>query len=75
MQTTNNTSVLKVGRRTLKEQQLAERWGIAVTTLQKWRQQGTGPVFLKLSARVVYPIEGVEEFERNNLRKSTSEKA
>jgi hypothetical protein len=57
------------------ERELAERWGIAVTTLQKWRQIGYGPAFLKLSARVLYPIEAVEAFEREKLRKSTSEKA
>jgi hypothetical protein len=31
--------------------------------------------FLKLSSRVAYPIEAVEAFERESLRKSTSEKA
>ena len=58
----------------ISEQLLAERWGVAVTTLQKWRQTGYGPVFAKLSARVAYPIASVEEFERRNLRQSTSEK-
>ena len=75
MQSINFTDVPKGQRRFLQERELAERWGIAVTTIQKWRQNSTGPTFLKLSARVVYPIEAVEEFERNNLRKSTSEKA
>lgn len=59
----------------ISEQLLAERWGVAVTTLQKWRQTGYGPVFAKLSARVAYPVESVEEFERSRLRHSTSEQA
>jgi hypothetical protein len=75
MRAINITTVPKVQRRVLQELELAERWGIAVTTLQKWRQRSIGPVFLKLSARVVYPIEAVEAFEREKLRKSTSEKA
>ncbi len=65
----------KAQRRALRERELAARWGIAVTTLQKWRQQSYGPEFLKLSSRVVYPLEAVEAFERDNMRKSTSEKA
>ena len=71
----NVSSLPKGQRRVLHELELAERWGIAVTTLQKWRQRSVGPAFLKLSARVVYPLESVEEFERDNLRISTSEKA
>lgn len=62
-------------RRVLHERELADRWGMAVTTLQKWRQISFGPRFMKLSSRVAYPIESVEEFERNSLRKSTSERA
>jgi hypothetical protein len=61
--------------RVLQELELANRWGMAVTTLQKWRQNSVGPNFLKLSSGVRYPIEAIEEFERENLRKSTSEKA
>ena len=75
METVNLRDVLKGQRRVLHERELAERWGIAVTTLQKWRQQSIGPAFLKLSARVVYPIEAIEAFEQENLRKSTSERA
>lgn len=75
MSANNITRVLKNERRVLQEAELAERWGIAVTTLQKWRQHSYGPAFLKLSSRVAYPIEAVEAFERESLRKSTSEKA
>lgn len=62
-------------RHVLNEKELSQRWNVAVGTLQKWRQQSYGPAFLKLSSRVAYPIEAVEAFERENLRKSTSEKA
>lgn len=61
-------------RRFISEQLLSDRWGVPITTLQKWRQNGYGPVFAKFSAKVVYPIASVEEFERSSLRQSTSEK-
>ena len=65
----------KCERRVLQEAELASRWGMAVTTLQKWRQNSYGPHFFKFSSGVRYPIESVEEFERESLRKSTSGKA
>jgi hypothetical protein len=65
----------RILRRVLNEKELSQRWNVAVATLQKWRQQSYGPAFLKLSSRVAYPIEAVEAFERESLRKSTSEKA
>ncbi len=62
-------------RRALNEKEVAKRLDVAVTTLQKWRQQGIGPLFMKLSARVSYPEEHLEDYERQALRKSTSERA
>ena len=59
----------------LQELELANRWGMAVTTLQKWRQQGIGPNFLKMGSRILYPIKNIEQFEVDSLRVSTSEKA
>jgi predicted site-specific integrase-resolvase len=69
------THALATQRRVLSGSEVAQRLGVALATVEKWRQQGIGPVFMKLSARVVYPIELLEEFERDSLRKSTSEKA
>ena len=55
----------------LNEFELASRWGIAVSTLRKWRQIGGGPAYLKLRARVVYPLDVINTFEQQHLRSST----
>lgn len=47
----------------LKEAALAARWQISKRTLQRWRQNETGPAYLRLGGRVAYCIEDVLEFE------------
>ncbi len=75
MKSRDESANTKDGHGRLRENEAAQRLGLAVTTLQKWRQRGIGPKFLKFSARVFYPIESIEAFERDALRTSTSEKA
>jgi len=58
----------------LNQGQLAERWGVSEATLERWRSEGIGPVFLKLQGRVLYRIEDIEAYETESLRKSTSER-
>jgi predicted site-specific integrase-resolvase len=58
----------------LNQRQLADRWDISEATLERWRTEGIGPVFLKLQGRVLYRAEDVEAFEAESLRKSTSER-
>lgn len=58
----------------LNQRQLADRWNISEATLERWRTEGIGPVFLKLQGRVLYRVEDVEAFEAESLRKSTSER-
>lgn len=56
----------------LNEHELAARWGISVKTLRRWRQeQGLGPIFCKLGARVIYRIADVEAHERRSARYGT----
>ena len=62
-------------RRVLNENELAQRWGLSPKTLQRWRSEGRGPRYLKLSKRVSFPLESVIEFERGALHDSTSERA
>jgi len=61
-------------RRVLSENELAQRWGISPKTLQRWRSEGRGPHYYKLSKRVSYPLETVTEFEHGALHVSTSER-
>lgn len=62
-------------RRVLNENELAQRWGVSPKTLQRWRTEGRGPRYLKLSRRVSYPLDAVVEFERYALHDSTCERA
>ncbi len=57
----------------LNQRQLGDRWDVSEATLERWRSEGIGPVFLKLQGRVLYRLEDVEAFEAESLRKSTSE--
>ena len=60
--------------RHLNQRQLAERWDLSEGTLERWRCEGIGPVFLKLKGQVRYRIEDVKAFEAESLRKRTSER-
>lgn len=53
----------------LNQRQLADRWGVSEATLERWRSEGIGPVFLKLQGRVLYRVEDVESYEAECLRK------
>ena len=61
-------------RRVLSEIELANRWGVSSKTLQRWRSEGRGPHYMKLSKRVTYPLEVITEYERVALHASTSER-
>ena len=61
-------------RRVLSETELAQRWGVSPKTLQRWRSEGRGPHYLKLSKRVTYPLEAITEYEHCALHVSTSER-
>lgn len=52
----------------LTENELAERWGVSPKTLQRWRTDGRGPSYLKLSKRVAYSIEDILAFESSQKR-------
>ena len=57
----------------LTQQELAACWRISVRTLERWRWLGEGPQFIKVGGRVVYRLEDVEAYERNQLRASTAD--
>jgi KaiC/GvpD/RAD55 family RecA-like ATPase len=59
----------------INEVELAERWNLSLKTLQRWRSGGRGPRFMKMSKRVVYPMDEVFDFESQALRASTWESA
>lgn len=55
--------------------EVSERFGnrISVRTLANWRYLGTGPKFTRLGGRILYPIETLDDWERNRTVGSTSE--
>lgn len=57
--------------RCMTQTELAERWQISEATLERWRTEAGGPVFLKLGAQVRYRVCDVEAFEAEVLRDST----
>lgn len=52
----------------LSQIELAARWRISPRTLERWRWIGDGPRFMKLGGRVIYRVEDVLAFERQELR-------
>lgn len=59
----------------LSQPELANRWRISHRTLERWRWSGEGPRFVKLGGRVVYRLQDIEQFEADQLRRSTAEPA
>jgi hypothetical protein len=49
--------------------QVVDRWGGAVGrgTLANWRAQRRGPPYVKVGARVVYPIDQLIAWEQKNM--------
>jgi predicted site-specific integrase-resolvase len=59
--------------RHLTQGELAERWNCSEASLERWRCEGIGPVFMKLNGRVLYRIEDIETYEAQCMRSSTSQ--
>jgi len=53
-------------------QQAAEYLGLAVSTLNKWRCLGGGPVFIKMGRAVRYRLEDINAFIEQKTSSSTS---
>jgi predicted DNA-binding transcriptional regulator AlpA len=49
--------------RCISQNELAQRWQFSESTLERWRSQRTGPVFLRLGGQVRYRVTDVEAFE------------
>lgn len=48
----------------LAPKELASRWRMREQTLANWRHAGTGPPFIRVSNRVLYPVEGILSYEK-----------
>jgi len=45
------------------EKLLARRWGLSHRTLERWRNSGIGPAFLKVGGRIIYSRTDVLAYE------------
>lgn len=59
--------------RHLNQIELAARWNISHRTFERWRWSGEGPRYIKIGGRVVYRLEDVEEYEREQIRASAAD--
>lgn len=60
-------------QRRLRVQDAAEYCGLSVSTLNKYRLTGEGPVFIKLGRAVMYEVDDLETWITANKYSSTSE--
>ena len=52
----------------LGQKELAERWRVSEATLERWRSDRIGPVYLKIQGRVLYRLIDIEAFEVARLK-------
>lgn len=57
----------------LTERELAARWRLSIRTLQNRRVEGTGISYFKNGTRVLYGLDVIEAFEREQTFASTSD--
>lgn len=55
------------------QKELCNRWQLSGATLERWRSEGIGPIYVKLGGQVRYRRENVLAYEASCLRKSTFE--
>lgn len=56
----------------LTEAELATYWGVSRYSLQKWRYNGRGPMYIKIGGRIIYTKEAILQYEENRMFISTS---
>lgn len=53
----------------LSNEDLAERYGVSVETVRKWRHRGTGPMAVVFGRRVRYSLDEIERWEHEQAAK------
>lgn len=61
--------------RCISQIELAQRWQISESTLERWRSEGIGPVFLKLRGQVRYRDTDILAYEDQALHASARYRA
>ncbi len=61
--------------RCISQTELAQRWQLSESTLERWRAEGIGPLFLKLRGQVRYRDADILAYENQALHASTRYRA
>lgn len=61
------------GKRLLDVPEAAEYLGLSISTLNKWRCYGEGPVFVKMGRAIRYRISDLDTYIERRIFSSTSE--
>ena len=59
----------------LSNQDLADRYGVPIDTVRKWRHEGTGPKGVRFGRHVRYDITECERWEREQATKQVARSA
>ncbi len=51
----------------LTQSDLANRWNKSVHTIERYRCEGTGPIYMKIGGKVMYRLKDIEKFEEERL--------
>ena len=51
----------------LTQSDLATRWNKSVHTIERYRTEGVGPIYLKIGGKVMYRVKDIEKFEEERL--------
>ncbi len=57
----------------LTQQRLSDLIDVSERTLERWRVEGSGPVFCRAGRKVLYRLEDIDDWLAASRRKSTSE--
>jgi predicted site-specific integrase-resolvase len=61
--------------RCISQTELAQRWQLSESTLERWRAEGIGPPFLKLRGQVRYRDTDILAYENQALHASARDSA
>jgi hypothetical protein len=58
----------------LTQEDVARRFRISVATIERWRSESVGPVYLKLCGKIRYRLQDILAYERDCLRRGTGQR-
>ena len=56
----------------LTTKELSQRWKLNPNTIEHWRTNGFGPHFIKIGRKILYSLDSIIAFERENIAKNTN---